>query len=304
MHIDSIFNKLACRIDRSRLIIDASMKEYTSFRAGGKAALLVVPESIETLVFALQTLATGEIPYFIMGNGTNLLVKDGGYSGVIVKIGENLAHITVKDQRITAEAGALLSVLSKRALEHSLTGLEFASGIPGSVGGGVFMNAGAYDGEIKQVVERVQVISRNGEKQYSLTGEEMKYGYRESILMNRGDLVLSAVFKLNYGEEKDIASRMKELTDRRNRKQPLQFPSAGSFFKRPPGTFAGKLIQDANLKGISIGGARVSPLHAGFIINEGGATASDIIKLMQKVQTMVYHHSGIWLEPEVRIIGE
>ena len=166
------------------------------------------------------------------------------------------------------------------------------------------MNAGAYDGEMKQVVESVRVLSRNGEKEYSLTGEEMKYGYRESILMNRGDLVLGAIFKLNYGEQKDIANRMKELTDRRNRKQPLQFPSAGSFFKRPSGTFAGKLIQDANLKGIAVGCARVSPLHAGFIINEGGATATDIIKLMQEVQNKVYQHSGIWLEPEVRIIGE
>lgn len=304
LNIDCVYKELTERIDRARLIKKAPMKEYTSFRAGGNAALLVIPSDIGQLKYALKTLSAYGIDYFIMGNGTNLLVKDGGYRGAIVRIGSDISGIEVNGDRIKAEAGALLSAVAAKALEHSLAGIEFASGIPGSLGGAVFMNAGAYEGEIGRVVETVQAVSKDGSKEYTLTAAEMQYGYRSSILMKNGALVISATLKLEYGEYDAIASRMKELNAKRTQKQPLQYPSAGSFFKRPEGNFAGKLIQDANLKGLSLGGARVSPLHAGFIINEGGATASDIINLMKVVQNTVYDQSGVMLEPEVRIIGD
>lgn len=304
MNIDKTYRVLAERINPTKLIKNASMKEHTSFRAGGPVALLVIPGSVEELKFILRTLVAEETDYFIMGNGTNLLVRDEGYNGVIVKIGSDLSRVTVTGEKITAEAGALLSVVSGKALEYSLTGFEFASGIPGSLGGAVFMNAGAYGGEMRQVVERVRVLSRDGKREYGLNAEEMQYGYRKSILMESGDIVLSADIKLTYGQREVIASKMKELASRRNEKQPLKYPSAGSFFKRPVGNFAGKLIQDANLKGKAIGDARVSPLHAGFIINEGNATATDIINLMELVQNTVYRQFSVLLEPEVRIIGD
>lgn len=304
MNIDKTYRVLAERINPTKLIKNASMKEHTSFRAGGPVALLVIPGSVEELKFILRTLVAEETDYFIMGNGTNLLVRDEGYNGVIVKIGSDLSRVTVTGEKITAEAGALLSVVSGKALEYSLTGFEFASGIPGSLGGAVFMNAGAYGGEMRQVIERVRVLSRDGKREYGLNAEEMQYGYRKSILMESGDIVLSADIKLTYGQREVIASKMKELASRRNEKQPLKYPSAGSFFKRPVGNFAGKLIQDANLKGKAIGDARVSPLHAGFIINEGNATATDIINLMELVQNTIYRQFGVLLEPEVRIIGD
>ena len=305
MKLDHIYSELLGQMGATRLIKNASMKEYTSFRAGGNAALLAIPASKAELKLVLQTLASSYLDnYFIMGNGTNLLVRDGGYSGAIVKIGGDLADVSVDGERITAEAGALLSVVASKALEHDLTGFEFAEGIPGSLGGATYMNAGAYDGEMCQVVEAVQAMSRDGEQEYTLTLQEMQYGYRNSILMEKGDLVISVVLKLKQGDHEAISSRMNELTTKRNLKQPLQYPSAGSFFKRPIGNYTGKLIQEANLKGLVVGGARVSPLHAGFIINEGGATATDIINLMKIVQNTVYDQSGIMLEPEVRIIGE
>lgn len=304
MNIKKVTDELTGRIDKTRLIEQAPMKEYTSFRAGGNAALLVVPESIEELKYALKTLNEADVDYFVMGNGTNLLVKDGGYSGAIVRIGGDLAGVEVSGDRIRAEAGALLSVVAGKALEHRLTGFEFAAGIPGSLGGAVFMNAGAYDGEMSRVVESVLAVARDGSREYTLGNEEMQYGYRSSVLMKNGDLAVRATLKLNHGEYDSIAARMKELSEKRNAKQPLKYPSAGSFFKRPEGCFAGKLIQDANLKGLAVGGARVSPLHAGFIINEGGATAADIINLMKVVQNTVYDKFGIMLEPEVRIIGD
>ena len=291
-------------IGAERLIRNASMKEYTSFKAGGNADLLAIPKSADELRRILAVLSEGNTQYLIMGNGTNLLVRERGYKGVIVKIGSDIAEIKVNGEKIEAEAGALLSSVAAAALAHELTGFEFASGIPGSLGGAAFMNAGAYGGEMKQVLSEIRTLSRDGSRERTLTSGEMCYGYRESALMESGELILSVVIQLERGNKKDIAAKMRELAAKRNEKQPVMYPSAGSFFKRPEGFFAGKLIQDAGLMGLRVGGACVSTLHAGFIINDSGASAADIIDLMKKVQETVFIKTGVLLEPEVRIIGE
>ena len=304
MNTDLIYRVLSEQMGVDQLIKDAPMREYTSFKAGGKAALLVIPQHIVQLQYAMKVIAEEKVPYFIMGNGTNLLVRDGGYPGIIVKIGSSLSRIRIAGETVEMEAGALLKDVADQALENELTGFEFASGIPGSIGGAVFMNAGAYDGEMRQVVENVQVLAIDGSRIYSLSADEMEYGYRKSKLMEEAAIILSVTLKLNFGDRNQIALKMDELNARRRQKQPLDYPSAGSFFKRPPGNYAGTLIQSAGLKGTSVGGAMVSQLHAGFLINTGNATASDIIALKELVQKRVFEHSGIHLEPEIRIIGE
>jgi UDP-N-acetylmuramate dehydrogenase len=304
LNTDRIYRVLLKEMDAGQLVKDAPMHEYTSFKAGGKTALLVLPENIAQLRYTMKAIREEQTPYFIMGNGTNILVRDGGYPGVIVKIGSSFSHIKVAGDKIEAEAGALLKDVARVAMENSLTGFEFASGIPGSIGGAAFMNAGAYDSDMSQVVEIVTLLSIDGSEAYTLSVEEMKYGYRKSRLMEEEAIILSVVLKLAPDDKDQIASKMKDLNDRRRQKQPLDYPSAGSFFKRPPGNYAGTLIQAAGLKGVSVGGAMVSPLHAGFIINMGNATAGDIIALMELVQERVYEDSGIRLEPEVRIIGD
>ena len=301
---EKIMTDLAKAIDPKGLVRNASMKEYTSLKAGGSADLLVIPKTEEELRLALAVIAENAVPCFIMGNGTNLLVRDGGYRGVIVKIGADLSAIKTEEETVFAEAGALLSVVAAEALSKSLSGFEFASGIPGSLGGAVFMNAGAYGGEMKHVVSEVNVVSADGKRERTLSVSEMAYGYRSSALMETGELVLSAKLRLTRGDRSDIAATMKELTIRRNEKQPVCYPSAGSFFKRPQGLFAGKLIEEAGLKGERVGGASISTLHAGFLINDGRASASDILALMEKVQQEVHAQFGVMLEPEVRIIGE
>ncbi len=304
MNIDLIYRVLLEEMDSRQLIKEAPMHEYTSFKAGGKAALMVIPQDIVQLQFAMNVIAEEKVPYFIMGNGTNLLVRDRGYSGTIVKIGSALSRIQVNGSTIEAEAGALLKDVAEKALQMGLTGFEFASGIPGSIGGAAFMNAGAYDGEMKQVVEKIKVLTKDGSRIYSLTAEEMVYGYRKSILMEKNEIVLSATVRLTAGDRDQIALKMEDLNTRRRQKQPQNYPSAGSFFKRPPGNYAGTLIQASGLKGTSVGGAMVSELHAGFIVNTGGATASDIVALMKLVQDRVFADAGVRLEPEIRIIGE
>lgn len=304
MQIDRIYQELAERITEDRLITDAPMKEFTSFKAGGKVSLLVNPANMESFRFAVEVLSRSKTEYLVMGNGSNLLVRDGGYSGVILRIGADLAHIETKGDCIEAEAGALLSAVADRALEAGLTGLEFASGIPGSLGGAVFMNAGAYGGEMRHVVESVRVLSKDGLTESEIPCEAMEYGYRKSRLMSKGDIAIAATLKLTPGDRETIAANMKDLAERRRQKQPLQYPSAGSFFKRPEGHYAGQLIEEANLKGLAVGGARISPMHAGFLINENEATASDILDLMGLVQAIVQEKTGVRLEPEVRIIGQ
>lgn len=304
MNINQIYNELSLRIDKNRMISDAPMKEYTSFRAGGSAALLVMPENAEELSYALKVLDERGVKHLVVGNGSNLLVRDTGYEGVILRIGEPFQQIRVTGNRIETGAGVLLSAAAREACNASLTGFEFASGIPGTVGGAVFMNAGAYDGEISQIIESAEILSKDGSRIFTLNKGELELSYRNSILQRTGDVLLKAVFLLEPGDREKIADRMKELAARRAEKQPLDYPSAGSFFKRPHNHFAGKLIQDAGLQGLSKGGAQVSTLHAGFIINTGGATATDIIDLMEIVRGTVYEEFGVLLEPEVRIIGE
>ncbi|GAB1477050.1 UDP-N-acetylmuramate dehydrogenase [Bacillota bacterium] len=303
MKTDLIIEELAAQMEGLQIIKDAPMKEYTSFKAGGRAALLIVPDSIDKLQYAVKRVSAAGLPYYIMGNGTNILVKDGGYSGVIIKIGKALGGIRADGDRILADAGALLKDVSGAAAEKGLTGLEFASGIPGSIGGAAYMNAGAYDGDMSKVVGKVAAMKTDGSENVQFSADEMNYGYRSSRLMEEAAIVLSVELQLKEGIEKEIKEKVADYDERRRLKQPLDFPSAGSFFKRPPGNFAGTLIEKAGLKGMKVGGAMVSPLHAGFIVNTGGATAAHILGLMKLVQGRVYESSGIMLEPEVRIIG-
>ena len=284
-----------------KIINDADMSEYTSFRAGGKADRLVIPDTPEELAEALKE-AEGEV--LILGDGSDTLFRDGGFRGTVIKPGDGFSEIKVTGTRLTAGSSALLSQAAKAAAQGSLTGLECVSGIPGSVGGAVFMNAGAYGGEIKDVIESVTAISRKTGELTEIPKEDLDLSYRHSVFAETGDVIVSAAFRLENGDRAEIEEKMRDLTEKRNSKQPLRYPSAGSFFKRPEGYFAGKLIQDAGLKGLSVGGARVSEKHSGFIINTGGATAKDIIDLMYLVQNTVYDKFGVMLEPEVRIVGE
>ena len=244
-----------------------------------------------------------QIPYFILGNGSNLLVSDRGYRGVIIQMDRNMGKIQVEGTEIQAAAGALLSSIAVAARRESLTGFEFAGGIPGTLGGAVVMNAGAYGGEIKDVLKEVTVMDGDG-KIFTLPASELEMGYRTSIIKTAGYLVLSARIALSEGKEEDIKARTRELSEMRTQKQPLDYPSAGSTFKRPEGYFAGKLIMDSGLRGYSVGGAMVSEKHCGFVINKGNATAEDVVSLMKHVTEVVQEKYGVTLEPEVKFLGE
>lgn len=287
---------------KENVMIDSEMKNHVYFRVGGPVDILLIPESKEQVLKTIKICREKSIPFYVVGNGSNLLVKDGGIRGVVIKLNE-LKNIRVEGDVLEAECGAMLKDVSKEALKNSLTGLEFSCGIPGTVGGAVFMNAGAYDGEISHVIESAEVINDKNEV-VVLSKEELELGYRSSIVMKKNYIVLSAKFKLKKAEISRIKETVDELTKRREEKQPLEYPSAGSTFKRPKGYFAGKLIQDAGLKGYSIGGAAVSEKHSGFVINRGGATAKDIINLIEHIQKEVKAQFGVELHPEVRIVGE
>ena len=279
------------------------MSKHTTFRIGGPADFYLCPHSTKEVQQAVQICKEENLPYFILGNGSNLLVSDKGYRGVIIQLWKNFSDISVKGCCITAKAGALLSKVAAEALEAGLTGMEFASGIPGTIGGAVFMNAGAYGGEMKDIIKEVKVLDDQGEVRV-LSNEEMKLGYRTSIVKEKGYTVLSAVLELKKGEPSVIRETMEDLKNRRTSKQPLDMPSAGSTFKRPEGYFAGKLIMDAGMRGYRVGGAQVSEKHCGFVVNRGGATARDIRKLIQDVSGEVQRQFGVTLEPEVKMIGE
>lgn len=280
------------------------MSKYTSFRAGGKAAALVEVENKEQLKAVLRFADEENIPHLLIGNGSNTLFKDSGYQGLVIKLGDYFNYLAEEsDTRLRIGASMLLSTAAKMALEESLTGMEFASGIPGSIGGAIFMNAGAYGGEMKDIVALVHAVSPDGRDEKDFTNEEMQFGYRSSILQQNGWIATDVIFNLTTGNKEEIAAQMKDLNARRNAKQPVNYPSAGSTFKRPEGYFAGKLIEDAGLKGLTVGGAQVSTLHSGFVINKGGASATDILQLIALVQNTVYDKFGVMLEPEVRIIG-
>lgn len=284
------------------ILLQEPMAGHTTFRVGGPADCLLQPENEEQLKSVQKYLQAVGIPWFAAGNGSNLLVSDQGYSGAILQIGQKMSRIGVNDCVLRVQSGASMAQAARAALEHGLTGLEFASGIPGTVGGGVVMNAGAYGGEMSQVVEQVSVIDCHGESM-ELQNETMEFRYRSSVIRNNPFIVTEVVFRLQRGDREQIRKTMEELAARRREKQPLEYPSAGSTFKRPEGNFAGKLIMDAGLGGFQIGGARVSDKHCGFIINAGGATARDIREVIARVQEQVKDRFHVQLEPEIVFLG-
>lgn len=282
--------------------INEPMKNHTSFRIGGPADVYVKADRAENIIKAIEMLKKENVEYTIIGNGSNLLVSDRGICGAVIEIGSMMNNISVEGEKIYAEAGALLSSLAAAAAENCLTGLEFAFGIPGSVGGAVVMNAGAYDGEIKDAIDYADVIDNEGNI-LRLTKDELGLSYRHSVIDEKKMIVIGAGFRLKEGDGIAIKEKMADFAARRREKQPLNYPSAGSTFKRPEGHFAGKLIEDAGLKGKTIGGAQVSQKHAGFIINTGDATTEDVLELMDCCVETVYNKFGVRLEPEVRFIG-
>jgi UDP-N-acetylmuramate dehydrogenase len=287
----------------SNIKLNEPMKNHTSFKVGGNADIFIEPDNANELVEFIRYAKENNIPYYIMGNGTNMLVSDEGIRGAVIKLGDKISSVEVVDDKVIAQCGAKLPDVANIAAEYSLTGLEFACGIPGSIGGTVAMNAGAYENEMKDVVESVEVLDSN--LQYKvLQSKEMEFGYRKSAISKYNYIVLGCTFKLKKGSKSDIKALMDEYTERRQNKQPLDMPSAGSIFKRPEGYYAGKLIEDAGLRGMTIGGAQVSEKHCGFIINKGDATARDIYNLIKHIQKTIYERFGVKLETEVKLIGK
>ncbi len=282
---------------------DEDMSLHTTLKMGGKAHVFVTVKTMAALGELIRVFKSVKSDYFLLGNGSNILVSDKGLDIPVIRLAGDFDKVTAEGDMIKAGAAALLSSVARTALDNSLTGLEFASGIPGSVGGAMVMNAGAYGGEMKDAVVSVKVMDENGDvSEYS--NEEMAFGYRDSILKRRKLIVIETVFKLNKGDKESIKNTMDELNKKRREKQPLEYPSAGSTFKRPAGYFAAKLIEDAGLKGYTVGGACVSEKHAGFCVNKDNGTASDFYKLMSDVKDRVYKESGVTLEPEVIMLGE
>lgn len=280
------------------------MARHTTMRVGGSAEILFSPASEGELLFAVREAKRAGAPFRIIGNGSNLLVLDGGLPGLTIRLGEAFSKISVDGNQIRAQAGALLSRVAAAARDASLTGLEFASGIPGSAGGGMAMNAGAYGGQLSDVFEGCRALDPETGIISALGPAEMALGYRESAALSRGLIVTEAAFRLTAGDRSAIQAKMDDLSARRREKQPLNLPSAGSTFKRPEGYFAGALIEQAGLKGLRVGGACVSEKHAGFVVNDRNATARDVLDLIRLVQARVLEHSGVRLETEVRILGE
>lgn len=297
-----IINRFKELLGENNVLLNEPMSAHTTFRIGGAADIFLTPDSTESVCKAVETARKSGMPYYIIGNGSNLLVKDNGFRGIIIQIYKNLSYINVEGNIITAGAGALLSAVARKALDNSLTGMECLSGIPGTVGGAVCMNAGAYGGEIKDVVVSSKAFI-NGNVE-TIDNAASEFGYRTSRIMREGMIVLETTFKLEKGNYDEIRAKMHELAQQRNSKQPVELPSAGSTFKRPEGYFAGKLIDDSGLRGYSVGQAQVSPKHCGFVVNNGGATAKEVLELIDHVQKTVYNKFGVMLEPEVRIIGE
>ena len=296
--------KMFCELlGRDHVLTDEPMKQHTTFKIGGPADYFLVPETGEEVGEIIKICRKTDTPYFILGNGSNLLVGDGGYRGAVIQVFRNMAAVTVEGTTITAQAGALLSAVAAAAKNASLTGFEFAGGIPGTVGGAAVMNAGAYGGEMKDVLVEVTVMDAEG-KIFAISAEKLELGYRTSVIKKAGYIVLEAKIRLKEGDQEAIRERMKELTIQRTTKQPLEYPSAGSTFKRPEGYFAGKLVMDSGLRGYQVGGARISEKHCGFVFNAGDAKAKDVRTLMDNVRDIVYEKYGVTLEPEVKFLGE
>ena len=302
MNLD-FYNQLINCIDKERVLVDEPMKQHTTFRVGGNADYFVMPQNAEEVKNIVALCKEADMPYYILGNGSNLLVGDKGYRGVIIQIYKEMNHIRIEDDKVFAQAGALLSRVGTATLEAELTGFEFAAGIPGTVGGAVVMNAGAYGGEMKDIIASATVLTQDGDI-ITINKEDLELGYRTSVIAKKGYVVLEAEYQLQKGDKEAIRARMDELKVQRVTKQPLEYPSAGSTFKRPEGYFAGKLIQDAGLRGFQVGGAEVSEKHCGFVINKDQATAADIQELMRQVSDKVMQEFGVKLEPEVKTLGE
>ena len=299
----NFYDKLNNVIAKDSILIDELMSRHTTFRVGGPADFFVTPKAKEEVRDVIRICKEAGMPYYIIGNGSNLLVSDAGYRGVIVQIYKEMNEVKVEGDLVKAQAGALLSGIAAKALGAELSGFEFASGIPGTIGGACVMNAGAYGGEMKDVLESVTALTGEG-KIIELSRNELELGYRTSVIAKKGYIVLGAVLKLERGDGEKIKTYMDELKEKRVTKQPLEYPSAGSTFKRPEGYFAGKLIEDAGLRGFQVGGAQVSEKHCGFVINRNHATAADIMELMRQVQIRVKENSGVDLEPEVKRLGD
>lgn len=298
---DLIIRELKNIVGSGAVLINEPMKNHTTFRIGGPCGVMLLPESREEIRDAVKSLRDSGVKYYIIGNGSNLLVSDKGFDGAVIKLSKNFSKTVIKGDEITAEAGAMLSGVSSLAAQNSLTGLEFASGIPGSIGGAVLMNAGAYGGEMKDVVVETEYLADDLEIK---TTREHGFSYRHSVFQENGGVVLKTRMVLKKGDKDLINAEIGRLTAQRKAKQPLSFPSAGSAFKRPEGYFAAKLIDDAGLRGYTVGGAQVSELHTGFVVNRGGATAADVSRLLDDVRDKVYEKFGVELQREIKYLGE
>ena len=288
---------------KEQIMLEEPMSGHTTFRIGGPAKIFVTPEDRRELAAVLALCRKEGCPWTILGNGRNLLVSDSGFAGVVIQIGKGFDQIAIEGEQMAAGAGALLAQAARQACRAGLSGLEFATGIPGTIGGAVVMNAGAYGSEMKDILLSAQVLTEDG-SQREVSAGELELGYRTSSILRNGWIVLGVRLRLQKGDPETIGQRVRELTAARKAKQPLEYPSAGSTFKRPEGFFAGKLIQDAGLKGFQIGGAQISEKHSGFVINRGGATASDVMELCRQVSEKVKAQSGVELEMEVKTLGE
>lgn len=295
--------KLRKTIKPDRLFLCEPMAEHTTFRIGGPADYLILPGSISEVTSALTLAQQYSIPVTVIGNGSNMLVLDKGIRGMVLKFGRNMSDIRLQGDKVLVGSGAILGDVSRFAAGKHLKGMEFAVGIPGSIGGAVFMNAGAYDGEMSHVISAVSAVCLDGTLR-RFSHAQLDFGYRHSIFQDNHCIICDVELKLQAGQMQEIEDKMSEYTKKRESRQPVEMPSAGSTFKRPAGYFAGTLIEQAGLKGLKIGGAQVSEKHAGFIINAGGATAQDVLSLIQEVQRRVYEYAGVKLHPEVRVLGE
>jgi len=299
----NIMNELYRIVGEKNVKIDEPMSKHTTFRIGGPAQAFVTPQTTEELGQIVLLCNAEKTPFFMLGHGSNLLVSDKGMKGIVIQLYNNYSDFKIEGNLVKAQAGIMLCKLGQAVRDAGLTGFEFAAGIPGTLGGAVMMNAGAYGGEMKDIVRTVQLMDREGNL-FEKTGEEMEFAYRHSIVEEKDYIVLGASLELEYGERKEIESRMEELAAARRTKQPLEFPSAGSTFKRPEGYFAGKLIMDAGLRGYQVGGAQVSEKHCGFVINKDGATSADVLQLITDVRQRVYDKFQVELEPEVKMVGD
>lgn len=303
MNIHIIYDKLKKILPCNNIKLNESMKNHTSFRVGGPADILVLPRDVREISGIVKLCKDANIPFLVIGNGTNLLVRDNGIRGVVIKLSKNFNDISIDKNFIRCKSGVLLSTAARFALKNSLSGLEFAHGIPGTVGGATVMNAGAYDGEMSNVISKVKVLNFDGNI-IEMKKDELNFSYRKSSLQDTDNILLEIEMELVAGNFEAIKEKMSELFARRKAKQPLNIPSAGSTFKRPKNNFAGYLIEKAGLKGYRIGGALVSEIHAGFIVNDNNATCNDIIKLIEHIQNEVMNKFNIMLEPEIKIVGE